>query len=167
MRGELRLGAMTLCTIMNKFVFIILLHSLCAIGQQDTIKVLHNGYSIQTDTRTIIDHFQIKEDSINYYADGISEIIESSPSYSSDFVIEFAAIVIDLICILEILSLDQSSIVIKRVSDNQIVNYKVKYEKRNVNTYGLGGSSETWIKIIDKKKRVVIAYEIIFRNLAC
>lgn len=148
--------------------YILLLINFNSFSQKDTIALIHQGYSFQVEISTLIKHYQIEVDSVEYYKKGLFELFNKKPEISSALTLEFGEIIIDFGSILDIFDKNHSSIKIKRIIDNQLVKFKVKYIQVEDRFKGIvGGSSKTYIIIIDKKKRVEIVNEIISRSLAC
>jgi len=136
-------------------------------GQGNTITFTHNRYLFQTDVETILNYLQIEDDSIDLYTNKIIEVINRKSELPSDSTIEIGKLTLDFNDMIHIFNENHSSVKISRESDGETVKYKVKSIKEKTDSHGIGGSDKTILIIIDRKKRVEIAREIIGISLAC
>jgi len=136
-------------------------------SQKNSLTFIKNGYSFQTDARTMINYLQIERDSVEYYTNKLIELNSKKPEFSSDTSITIGTRAVSFGDVLQVFDSNHALVTIKNLSDNRVVKYKVKIMKVSAATGGIGGTSETYLIIKDKRKKVEIVREIIRRSLAC
>jgi inorganic pyrophosphatase/exopolyphosphatase len=146
---------------------IALLLAFNSFSQKDTLSFIKNDYLFQINLHSILDYWQISDDSVDYYTNALLNANAKGEAFSEDTILNFGYHEFSFDDLLLIIESNHSLVKIKRISDNEWVKYKVKIMKKKNPSLGIGGSSETSLMIIDKKKRIEIIHEVIGHSLAC
>ncbi len=146
---------------------ITLLLSFNSDGQKDTLSFIKNDYLFQIDAKSILNYWHISNDSVDFYTDAILDANVNGEVHSEDTILNFGYQEFSFDDLLLIVESNHSLVKIKRISDNEWIEYKVKMVEKKSPSRGIGGSSETSLIIIDKKKRIEIIHEEIGHSLAC
>jgi hypothetical protein len=136
-------------------------------GQEKTITFKHNDYLFVMEVDSIVHYFQIEEDSISKYENMLIENLNRKLDFTSDTIIEFGQYVFYTDDLLSMIEKNPNTIRILRESNKKMVKFKFKTRKVKIHNQGIGGSSKTFLVLIDRKNRKEIARSTVSRNVGC